>query len=158
MDGAAVFQGAPFCSSPPTVPASERAPSPPAGPALNLLDELTISDGRLAIETDYQFFQNFGSTPAATDYVTQLIAAVSEVYLEDANTTLSIAYLGIWDNPGDPWSTPDTPGNTLDMLDEFQAAWGPGFGGSWPVSADLAHFMSGASLGGGRRHQDSPRT
>ena len=106
---------------------------------------LTLSNCRLAIETDYQFYQQFGNEPAAIAYITQLIAAVSDVYLRDIQTTLSIAYLGIHSNSSDPWSTPDTGGSTADMLAEFRAAWV----GNWPATADLAHFISGASIGGG---------
>ncbi|MEO0664086.1 MAG: M12 family metallo-peptidase, partial [Planctomycetota bacterium] len=47
----------------------------------------------------------------------------------------------------DPWSTPETPGgDTGDMLSEFRSAWNSS---GWPVSADLAHFLSGDNLGGG---------
>lgn len=106
---------------------------------------LTLPECRLAIETDYQYWQEFNDTTAATQYATQLIAAVSAAYERDVQTMLSIAYLGIHSNPNDGWTTPDLPGTTGDMLDEFQAAWS----NSFPVSADLAHFISGAHLGGG---------
>ena len=85
----------------------------------------------MAIETDYQYFQKFGAIPAATNYVTQLIAAVSSQYLTDVQTTLSIAYLGLYSSPADPWLSQDSGGNTSDLLDEFQAAW---TGSGWPVT------------------------
>ena len=106
---------------------------------------LSIADCRVAVETDYQFFQEFGDAAAATAYATQLFAAVSDVYLRDIQTTLSIAYLGIHTDSNDGWTTPDGPGTTSAMLTEFRDAWA----GSWPVAADLAHFLSGASMGGG---------
>ena len=40
------------------------------------------------------------------------------------------------------------------MLSEFRSAGAPSLGGSWPASADLAHFISGASLGGGIAYID----
>lgn len=46
----------------------------------------------------------------------------------------------------DAQETPDADEVTL--LDGFQAAWSPP-NGSWPVQANLAHFLSGADLGGG---------
>ena len=101
---------------------------------------------RLAIETDHQLFQKFGSSSGLTNYVTSLVAAVSDVYMRDVQTTLSIAYLGVYTTAGDPWSTPDEGGNTASMLDEFRAAWNAS---GWPATADLAHFLSGANLGGG---------
>ncbi|MFT7074143.1 MAG: hypothetical protein ACJA0P_000142 [Planctomycetota bacterium] len=111
-----------------------------------------VANCRLALETDYQFYQKFASSSDLTDYVTSLIAAISDQYFEDTQTTLSIAYLGIHTNSNDGWSTPDTPGSTSDMLAEFRAAWTGA--NSWPVSADLAHFMSGATLGGGIAYID----
>ncbi|MCA8979161.1 MAG: zinc-dependent metalloprotease [Planctomycetes bacterium] len=107
---------------------------------------LDLAECRLAIETDYQLYQKFGSVPATTNYVTELIAAVSERYEIDAQTRLTIAYLGVHSNSNDGWTSQDSGGDAGDLLDEFRAAWAPS---SWPVSADLAHFLSGASLGGG---------
>lgn len=101
---------------------------------------------RLAIETDYQLYQKFNSTPALTNYVTQLIAAVSDQYFQDVQTTLSIAYLGVYTTAADPWTTQDTGGDSGSVLNAFRAAWAPN---NWPVSANLAHFISGANLGGG---------
>jgi hypothetical protein len=51
-----------------------------------------------------------------------------------------------YSDSNDPWSTPDGPGTTKQMLDEFQGAWSSA---GWPAQASLAHFLSGASLGGG---------
>ncbi|MEM1452035.1 MAG: M12 family metallo-peptidase [Planctomycetota bacterium] len=101
---------------------------------------------RIAIETDYQFFQDLGSASALTDYVTGLVAATSDTYFEHVQTTLSIAYLGIHTTAADPWTTPDGGGSTSAMLSEFRSAWNSS---GWPASADLAHFLSGANLGGG---------
>jgi len=107
---------------------------------------LTAAECRVAIETDYQLYQKFADSTALTNYVTQLIAAVSDRYFTDVQTNLTIAYLGVYTSAGDPWSSQDSGGDAGDLLDEFRAAWAPS---SWPVSANLAHFISGASLGGG---------
>ncbi len=138
------FQGPPLCGGALDVPgvATEHVLSelpPPTG-------ALTAADCKLAIETDYQLYQKFNSAPATTLYVTQLIAAISEQYFLDVQATLSIAYLGVYTNAGDPWSTQDSGGTASQLLDEFRAAWAPI---NWPVVANLAHFISGASLGGG---------
>jgi hypothetical protein len=105
----------------------------------------TITECRMALESDYQLFQNFGSSQQLVLYVTELVAAASARYRIDVQTTLSIAYLGVHTQANDPWSAPDVPGTASQVLDEFRAAWG----GAWPVSANLAHFLSGANLGGG---------
>ncbi len=107
---------------------------------------LELAECRLAIETDYQLYQKFGSVSATTNYVTELIAAVSQQYEIDVQTRLTIAYLGVHSNSNDGWTSQDGGGDAGDLLDEFRAAWAPS---SWPVEADLAHFLSGASLGGG---------
>jgi hypothetical protein len=101
---------------------------------------------RIAVETDYQLYQKFGTTLGVTTYVTQLMAAVSDRYFHDVQTTLSIAYLGVYTNASDPWDAQDSGGNSSAVLGEFRAAWAPN---NWPTSAALAHFISGANLGGG---------
>lgn len=124
------------------------APSgvPPPSEGLPDVEELSIVNCRLAIETDYQLYQRFGSTPALTAYVTSLIAAVSDRYVTDVQAQLSISYLGVYTTAGDPWSSQDSGGDAGDLLDEFRSDW---TGSGWPVTAALAHFISGANLGGG---------
>jgi hypothetical protein len=134
------------CEDAPEVPASSRTtPAPPAG-GMPALGEMTAAECRVAMETDWQLYQKFNSTPALTNYVTQLIAAVSAQYFEDVQTTLSIAYLGIHTSAADPWTAQDSGGDAGDVLDEFRNAWATG---GWPATANLAHFISGAGLGGG---------
>ena len=107
---------------------------------------VTVTACRVAIETDWQFFQKFGNAPDATAYVTGLIAAISDVYFEHVQTTLSIAYLGLHSTSADPWIAPDVGASAGALLSEFRSSWNSS---GWPASADLAHFMSGADLGGG---------
>ena len=135
------------CSEERAIPGQESllAPSSMTASALSS-SSMTVANCRLAIETDYQLFQKFGSSGATTTYVTQLIAAISDRYFTDIQTTLSIAYLGVYTTAGDPWTSQDSGGNSSNLLDEFRAAWAPN---NWPVSANLAHFISGANLGGG---------
>jgi len=124
------------------------APAPAA--AEPPTDGLVVGFGhvecRLAVETDYQFFQKFGSSAAAATYATELFASVGERYESQAQTVLAIQYLGIYTSAADPWTSQDSGGSTSDLLAEFRGAW---TGGGWPVSADLAHFLSGATIGGG---------
>jgi hypothetical protein len=76
------------------------------------------------LETDHQLFETLGSSSVrVTSYVTSLIAALSEQYATDVQTTLSIAYLGLHTTADDGWSSQETEGaNVLDLLYEFQAA------------------------------------
>jgi hypothetical protein len=134
-----------FCDGEREVPGAPAAlnlgaiGAPPTAP-------LTAADCKLAIETDWQFYQKFNSTLLATNYVTQLIAAISDQYMTDVQTTLSIAYLGLYTNAGDPWVSQDGGGTASNLLDEFKNAW---TSSGWPAVANLAHFISGANLGGG---------
>jgi hypothetical protein len=107
---------------------------------------LTVAGCTVAFETDFQLFQKFNSSTLLTNYVTALVAAVSDQYFTDVQTTLSIAYLGIHTTSNDGWTSQENASaSTVDLLNEFQAAWGT----SWPAQANLAHFLSGDSLGGG---------
>lgn len=101
---------------------------------------------RVAIETDWQLTQRFGGNATATlTYVLSLWGAGSQRYYEQIDTVLEIAQLTIYSNSNDPWTVADNGGNSIDMLYAFQAAWQ----GAIPASANLGHFLSGASLGGG---------
>ena len=100
----------------------------------------------IAIETDYQLNQVFGGDLAAeTAYVTTLWSAISDRYVEQVSTVLNFPYVMFWTTPNDGWSTPDGGGSTSAMLDEFLNAWQ----GAIPAGAQIGHFVSGASLGGG---------
>lgn len=146
---AALGLGAPtdLCGGEAEVPGVATVASSPALASSPVTSAtLSVPDVRIAIETDWQLYQKFNSTTALTNYVTQLVAAVSDQYYRDVQVTLSIAYLGIYTNASDPWTTQDSGGNSSSVLDAFRTSWTTN---GWPVSANLAHFVSGASLGGG---------
>lgn len=105
----------------------------------------TLRECRIAIETDFQWFQRFGSLSAQTAYTTTLLGFVSDRYEQQISTVLTYPYVGFYTTSNDPWSAQDSGGNSGDVLDEFRAAWA----GNVPADAVLGHFMSGASLGGG---------
>ncbi|MFO1008597.1 MAG: M12 family metallo-peptidase [Planctomycetota bacterium] len=133
------------CADAPLVPGAAQGNTPTTG-AIVSPGTMDVAECRLALETDYQLYQKFGSSGALTTYVTELVAAVSAQYFEDIQSTFSIAYLGVHTTASDGWTTQDSGGTPTDLLNEFVGAWAPN---SWPVSANLAHFLSGASLGGG---------
>lgn len=133
----------------------EALPAPPipaaAAAAQQLLPDLARAasdqtyNARIAIETDFEFWDLFGSTPAATDYVSDLIAAISAIYLRDINTTLEVAYLSLWPNgpSTDPWTVVSSTGSALT---EFRNYWNAN---RTNVSRSVAHMLSGKPLGGG---------
>lgn len=111
-----------------------------------VLRELTI-----AVETDHQLFQLFGTQNATQAYVVALMGAVSARYREQVDVIITLPYLGIYSNAGDPWVSQDQGGNAGNLLDEFRGKWYP----NAPVQASLSHFISGADLGGGVAYLDT---
>jgi hypothetical protein len=96
-----------------------------------------------AIETDNEFLDSLfgGSENAANAYAALLLAASTTIYEAQFNVNLKIDYIRLWAT-NDPWSA----SNTSSQLNEFVSYWQSNMGG---VSRDLAHFLSGRSLGGG---------
>ena len=123
-----------------------QVPTPrPADSGPMFLGACTTRDCAIALETDFQLFGVFGDLAAETSYVTTLLTYASNRYDEQINTVLTFPYVQFYTTPSDPWAAGDNGGSSVDMLYEFQAAWV----GNIPQGARLAHFLSGASLGGG---------
>lgn len=132
----------------------DAAPRPAATPTPSAMPmgAWTPSDVRLIIETDVEYFDLFGSVPAATTYTNQLISSLSELYERHVQTTFSIAQINVYPD-GDPFD-PEFENDALAMLDAVRAKYAPVLGGSWPVAAELVHMLSGDSLGGGIAYVD----
>lgn len=107
---------------------------------------LPTYEARVAIETDFQFYELFGDLDAARAYAVALLGAVNSRYRDQVGVVISVPYLGLYTANVDPWESQDNGGNSIDVLYEFRDAWG---GLAGPVDADLYHLVSGASLGGG---------
>lgn len=99
----------------------------------------------MAVETDYQLFQKFANVTAEQNYLNQLFAGLNARFLDDIATSINIVYLGLHTTANDGWVSGDTGAGSGAMLDEFRNAWL----GNIPGNAHLAHFVSGAGLGGG---------
>ena len=91
---------------------------------------------RLAVETDYEFYQRFDDLGLAAAYVVALYGAVSDVYVRDVNTWLEIVFVRLWDTPDDLF-------NEFDPLYPFQAYWMENMGA---VARDLATFLTGRRI------------
>jgi Metallo-peptidase family M12 len=102
----------------------------------------SLYTARLAIETDFEFFQIFNDATAATNYVATLVGVASTVYTAELNTSLVVQSLSLWQTSDDPW----TQRNTLCSLLEFGKYWNQNKTG---VSRTIAHFLSGKASGGG---------
>ncbi|MBL8863189.1 MAG: hypothetical protein JNK02_14430 [Planctomycetes bacterium] len=128
-------------------PGSQPAPLPAAsGPALAAgAPGSAVRVCRMAVETDFQLYQRFQSVPALQAYLGQLFAALSARFDLDVDVQIQVVHLGLHSQPNDGWSAPDTGAGAGALLDEFRLAWS----GNLPNGAHLAHFLSGAALGGG---------
>jgi len=116
-----------------------------AGPDLGFSGN-PLYEARIAIETDYQFYQLFNDSDQAAAYVLTVMGAASAIYEAQCTATFSLPYVGLHTGSNDGWSSPDGGYDTADLLYEFRAAWK---NGGAPAAAHLYHFLSGADLGGG---------
>jgi hypothetical protein len=88
---------------------------------------------QLAVETDWEFYRNFGDEVAAMEYVLVLYGAVSDIYQRDMDTHLELTFVRIW--------------TTQDDLFNENNPFGP-FSNYWEtnmdhVDRDLAQFLTG---------------
>lgn len=100
---------------------------------------------KMAIETDYQLWKIWSNLQAEQNYVMALIGAVSDRFEEQLDVVITYPYVQFYNHKGDPWSSQDSGGGAGDLLNEFRSAWA----GNIPAGGHLAHFLSGAGLGGG---------
>ncbi len=88
---------------------------------------------------DYALFQQFGSVAAVSNYVTNLYNAVATLYQNEAIPT-QISQIDVYSTV-DPYTS---YASSCDILNPFGAAMS-----SNGMNGDLAHFLSGRSIGGG---------
>ena len=105
-----------------------------------------LLDLRMAIESDHQYYQNWGNLQACQNYTIALLDAASDRYESQIGVVLTYPYLQFHTNANDGWDSQDSGGGCGDVLTEFANAWG---GGNMPLDAHLGHFLSGANLGCG---------
>ena len=97
---------------------------------------------RVAFDTDFEFFQLFGSDiPAATNYVATLTSALNTIYSRDLGVRVSASYLRLWPEVDDVWTSTSTSA----QLVQFRSVWAT----QGAIIRDTAHMLSGRSLGGG---------
>ena len=103
---------------------------------------------KVAIETDFEYTDNFGNLTAAQNFLMMLLGAISDRYSSQIDVVLTYPYVMFYTANNDPWSA---HGNgSAGILQEFRSAWQ----GNIPAGANLAHFVSGAGLGGGIAYLD----
>jgi len=97
---------------------------------------------RVGIETDYEYYQLFGSVSGAVSYAGDLFAYASTYYTSEVSTDFWISHVSVWTTAADPWT--QTSGGCL--LAEFGRYWNANMGS---VTRTIAHFLSGKAVGGG---------
>lgn len=115
----------------------------------NVFSVGTTLECKIAVETDYQYYQNWNNLTACQNYTATLLAAISDRYQSQIDVVLTYPYLQFYTSSNDPWSSQG--GGAGAVLDEFRNAWI----GNIPAGGKLAHFMSGANLGGGVAYLDT---
>ncbi len=102
----------------------------------------TAYTARVAIETDYEFFQLFGSTTTATQYIGDLFAYISTVYANEIQTQLQVGDVYLYGAESDPWTATTTAGALTEVGDYWQANRGS-------IARAVTQFLSGKNVGGG---------
>ncbi len=125
------------------LPALGARPAPPI-PATGPIAGTPEYAVDLAVDSDWEFFQRFGSVEAATDYAATLIGAASAIYERDVSTRLQIRQLILWATPDDPWTVTSDLFEALYELGDYWHAHHAG------VERTTVHWLSGKSgLAGG---------
>ena len=104
--------------------------------------QLINHTARIAIETDWEFFQKFGNVAAATDYIGDLVAYSSTLYGAEVSTSLLVSHISLWSTSSDPWQQTSTACGMF----EFGRYWNDNRSS---IQRTTAHFLSGKNNGGG---------
>lgn len=89
----------------------------------------------IALESDYETYNNFGGTQNAARYILRLFAPVSALYVRDMNVHLQSTYLRIWETPADPY----TGTTSIELLNEFRNYWTANM---TAVPRTIAHYIT----------------
>jgi hypothetical protein len=125
--------------------APESLPGPLSGdnlPAGSNREPSAGATARVGVETDYEYYQLFGSVSGAVSYAGDLFAYASTYYTSEVSTDFWLAHVSVWTTAADPW----TQTTTLCGLAEFGRYWNVNMGS---VNRTIAHFLSGKAAGGG---------
>lgn len=87
----------------------------------------------VAVETDYELYEQFFDLDAEAAYVVQLYGAISDIYLRDVGTTITLTFVRLWDDPDDLF-------NAENPLGDFRNYWNNNM---QHVHRDVAQFLSG---------------
>lgn len=99
----------------------------------------TCLEAVVAIESDHEYFQIFGSEAAASAYIVTIVGVASNIFERDTGMKLQIGFARVWTTPIDPWT------GSRASLGEFQDYWNANM---THIVRTSAHFLSGKGGGG----------
>ncbi len=131
-------------------PAALSPPGPPTLPVIPGAADATAGafdhTAVIAIETDNEFLARppFGNNPVlAVDYIADLVAYSSSIYVDELQTAWSLGYVSLWGPTlADPWVQTGTSCSLID----FGRWWNNNRTG---VQRTVTHFLSGKSTNAG---------
>ncbi len=97
---------------------------------------------RIAVESDFEFYQKFGNATDATNYIGDILGYGSGIYGDEVDANLVIGDVSLWSTSSDPWAAADSNCG----LFEFGAYWNQHNSG---IARTTAHFFSGKSPNNG---------
>ncbi len=97
---------------------------------------------RVAVETDFELYQQFDTESEMIDYIGDLFGFASTIYAAEVDTSLLVSSVSVWDNAGDPYA--ESPGTC--GLFEFGRYWNDNRSG---VDRTIAHMLSGKNTNAG---------
>ncbi len=90
----------------------------------------------IAIETDYELYANFNDPAVTTDYIIELIARTSAIFMRDISTRFEIVYIRLFDNPANEPSFM----SHADPLGGYINYWNTNMGS---IARDTGAFLTG---------------
>jgi DNA-binding beta-propeller fold protein YncE len=136
-----IFRARAPLEPPPGVPLCDLdglAPDAPGSAAVPVGSPVPAAGPRhveLAVDTDYEFFELFGSAPEAAAYLVALYSEVSDIFARDLDARLELVYARLWLDPDDLYNT-----GTDSPLGAFRSYWEDHMGF---VQRDVAQHLSG---------------
>ncbi|MHC4086038.1 MAG: M12 family metallo-peptidase [Planctomycetota bacterium] len=102
---------------------------------------------QVALECDYDFWDQFNDLEEALEYIYVLFGAGNDIFQRDVSVKITLNYIRIWTTINDPYSF---MGGEIGSLHEFRDYWNayhnPGQSGF--VSRDIAHLLSSRPING----------
>ena len=129
----------------PTTAFDERGEEPPQfEPAAPGDKAAALYSITVAIETDVELFNRFGSVDTMAAYIGDLMGAMSAIYYRDINTTLRVNLVSVWTGAttSDPWTATTTTAALCEL-----GTWWHTNRPTFPRGT--VHFLSGKSTTAG---------